>query len=274
MRHASAHAISPGLIRRNGGTVLLLALVIMSGVVISSVGLSSLILSSLQQSRIIDSASIAYYAAETGAEEVLFKMRRDPAIVPATQTVASPQALTNNATWTRTVTDREKVIYVGTVPRDSFTEIALYDPDAPTTAQNLELAEVTWTDACAGCSVLLGTLVGWTSGGPIVWDPNAATQRIPWDADGAEFSLDGNKLYRLRLSAKNAALENVQVKAYAGGLLADMPGRVKIDSQGTFAGVRQRLTVTLPRQPPLSGIFDFVVFSECSLVKSGVVSCP
>jgi hypothetical protein len=25
---------------------------------------------------------------------------------------------------------------------------------------------------------------------------------------------------------------------------------------------------------PLSGLFDFVVFSECSLVKAGIISCP
>ena len=41
-----------------------------------------------------------------------------------------------------------------------------------------------------------------------------------------------------------------------------------------LAGVEQKLLVTLPRQTPLSGVYDFVVFSECSIVKGGSISCP
>src|SRR5688572_19684164 len=65
------------------GTVLLMALIVMTGVVISSVGMGSLILSSLQRTRVIDNAGVAYYAAESGVEEALFLARRSTALPAA-----------------------------------------------------------------------------------------------------------------------------------------------------------------------------------------------
>lgn len=255
------------------GTVLLMALIVMTGVVISSVGMGSLILSSLQQTRVIDNAGVAYYAAESGVEEALFLARRSTALPAA---VGTPQTLPNNATWTRSVTGREAVIYAGTVPQDSLLEIALYDPDAPTTSQNIGSVVVDWDDACSGCTVLQASLVGWLSGGPIVWDPNASTTLYTWDADGVVIpTADPARLYRLRLGAKNADMQNVQVRALdGGGSPTTLPGRIRVDAVGSFGNVRQKLTVTLPRKVPLAGIFDFVVFSECSLVKGGPISCP
>ncbi|HTK04303.1 MAG TPA: hypothetical protein VL500_01870 [Candidatus Eisenbacteria bacterium] len=260
-----------------------MALVVMSGVVISSVGLGSLILSSLQQTRAIDSASVAYYAAESGVEEGLFTARHRDAgghladsqgVLPAS--VGTPVTLTNNATWKRTVTGRESIIYAGTIPQDSLIEIALYDPDAPTTSQDIGRVQIDWTDPCGGCTVLQTTLIGWQSGGPVVWDPNAVTALYTWNAGGASVTLaDPSRLYRLRLGAKKAAMQNVQVKAYNGaGAATTLPGRIRIDSEGSFANVKQKLTASLPRRIPLAGIFDFVVFSECSLVKGGAISCP
>jgi hypothetical protein len=259
---------------RDRGTVLLMALIVMSSVVISSVGLGSLILSSLQQTRVIDSAIVAYYAAETGAEDALFRSRRSGALPSS---VSSATALTNNATWKRSVADKESVIYAGTILEDSFTEIALFNPDTQASA-NVAKVEVTWTDACSGCTVLGATLIGWQPGG--VWDPlNAANVAIginQYVGGNAQLPVPApDKLYRVRLVARKGAIENVQIRAYdAGNAAVDLPGRVKVDSRGTFAGVEQKLLVTLPRQTPLSGVYDFVVFSECSIVKSGSISCP
>ncbi|HTM68420.1 MAG TPA: hypothetical protein VL426_03915 [Candidatus Binatia bacterium] len=260
-----------------------MALVVMSGVVISSVGLGSLILSSLQQTRAIDSASVAYFAAESGVEEALFTARhRDSgghlatgqAVLPAT--VSTAQTLTNNATWKRTVSGRESVIYAGTIPQDSFVEVALYDPDAQTTSQDIGRVQIDWADACGGCTVLQTSLVGWQSGGPVVWDPNATTALYPWNVSGASVTLaDPSRLYRLRLGAKKDAMQNVQIRAYNGaGGATTLPGRIRVDAEGSFGNVKQKLTATLPRRIPLAGIFDFVVFSECSLVKGGAISCP
>jgi hypothetical protein len=254
-----------------------MALIVMSSVVISAVGTSSLILSSLQQTRTLDSAIVAFYAAESAAEEAVFDSRRTGDLPDAE---GSPQPLTNTASWTRAVTDREDVIYAGTIPRDSFIEVALFDPDQETTATDIASVDVTWTDQCAGCTVLRTTMIGWRPGGPIAWDPldPAKVGIATFNHTGGTASVStgaDNKLYRLRLLARQGDLENVQVRAKDGSAQpTTLPGRVKIDAVGSYGGVEQRLTVTLPRQTPLSGVYDFVVFSECSLVKAGVASCP
>lgn len=256
------------------GTVLLMALIVMSSVVISSIGLGSLILSSLQQTRAIDSAVVAYYAAESGAEEALLLGRRTGAL-PSSVPSATP--LTNGATWKRTVTSRESVVYAGTVFQDSLTEFALYDTDTQTPT-GIATVKVSWTDQCAGCTVLGASLVGWLPGS--TWDPSNAANvdfaAATYTGGAATLSVPSpSKLYRLRLMAKNGAMDNVQVRGFdAGSVAVPLPGRIKIDARGDWGGVEQKLLVTLPRQTPLSGVYDFVLFSECSIVKGGAISCP
>ncbi len=259
---------------RQRGTVLLMALIIMSGVVISSMGVGSLIVSSLQQSRSLDNGITAYYAAESGVEDGLYAVRHQDTL-PASVTTA--RTLGNNATWTRTVTSSESVVYAGTISQDAVYEIALYDPEASTTSLNIGSLQVTWSDSCSGCSVVQTSLVGWKSGGPVLWDPNATVNLYTWSGSGVAIAVpDTTKLYRFRMTAKNADMQNVQIRALdTGGAPTNVPGRVRIDGLGTFNQNTQKLTATLPRGVPLSGIFDFVVFSECSLVKGGASgSCP
>jgi Tfp pilus assembly protein PilX len=256
------------------GTVLLMALIIMSGVVISSMGVGSLIVSSLQQSRSLDNGISAFYAAESGVEDGLYAVRHQDALPSV---VTTPRTLGNNATWTRAVTNSESVVYAGTISQDSSYEISLYNPDASTTPSNIDHLQITWTDSCSGCTVAQTSLVGWKSGGPVLWDPNAAVNLYTWSGSGVTVSIpDLTKLYRFRIAAKNASMQNVQIRAFDGsGVPTTVPGRVRIDAIGTFNQNSQKLTATLPRGVPLSGIFDFVVFSECSLVKgTSAGSCP
>ena len=256
--------------RRQSGTILLFALMIMASIVITATGLTAVILSSLQQSRAIDNSIIAYYAAESGVEEAVFDTRKNGAL-PTEET--TKQALSNGAAWTRAVQPSEPVVYAGTVPQDSLVEIALYNPDQPTTATSISQVTINWTDNCSGCSVVDMSLVSWKAGGDIVWDPNAAI--YSFTGGSATLPADAGKLYRLRLIARRAQIENLQIRVYdAGGAALDIPGRVRVDAVGYFGGVQQRLTATMPRQTPLSGIYDYVIFSECSLVKNSVATCP
>jgi len=256
------------------GTVLLLALVVMSSVVLSSMGLGSLIVSSLQQSRIMDSAIIAYYAAETGAEEALYMARRQ-SVMPTS--VVTAKTLGNAATWKRTVTGTEDVLYIGGLADNSFTEVTLFDPDTQASS-GVDHVNITWADKCSGCTILGASIVGWQPG--TVWDPLSAASvdftatRHPGGSASVTVPAP-TKLNRLRLRAIGGDLDDVRIRGYDGAnVLKPLPGRIKIDSRGTFVGVEQKLLISLPRNAPLSGAFDFVVFSECSIVKGGTISCP
>lgn len=56
--------------------------------------------------------------------------------------------------------------------------------------------------------------------------------------------------------------------------MKNLRGFTLIEMRGSYVGTRQRITVTLPQELPASGLFDHVVFSECSLVKGGPATCP
>lgn len=258
--------------RGAGGSVLLFALLVMGAVMIGSVGLGSLILNMLQQTKVVDQSTIAFYAAETGIEESLYNARKTGNL-PGSYT---DRTVTGGSTWSSVVSDTKEIIYA-TIPEDEFIEINLFDPGAPTIATSIASVEIDWSDSCGGCSVLRASMVSWIPGGPIAWVPNADTRTYDFASRPAVISTGPpNKLYKLRLRARNDILENVTVRAYdiASNPVA-LPGRVEIDVTGEFSDTRRRLLASMLRGAPLSGIFDFVLFSECSLVKGNrPISCP
>jgi len=262
----------PVVARRDDGTVLLFALLVMSAVMIGSVGVGSLILNMLQQTKTVDQSVIAFYAAETGIEESLYNARKTGKL-PNSYIARS---LTGGSVWSTVVTDTKEIIYA-VIPENEFIEVNLYDPEAATIATDIASVEIDWTDSCGGCSVLRASMVGWIPGGPIAWVPNADTRTYDFASRPAVITTGPpNKLYKLRLRARNATLEDVTIRAYdSGGGLEPLPGRVEIDVTGKFGDVNRRLQASMLHGAPLSGIFDFVLFSECSLVKGNrPISCP
>lgn len=267
----------------------MLALLVLSSIAIASSGLATLILSSLQQTRIIDASIVAYYAAESAAEEVVYRVRKTE-LAPdwaVQMTVDTPQVMNNGASWTRTVVGSEPIVYAE-IPRDAFIELALYDPDQEAFSLAMAIHKVTvdWNyNDCVPeddtCPKLVATLTQWEPSATSWSEDAAKTIRFATGVDGAppvEISLANPAyLHKLRLRAEDADLHDVRVQAYADDALTipvDLPGRVRIDTWGRFGQTQQHLTVRLPRRTPLSGLYDFALFSECSLVKGYPISCP
>lgn len=258
---------------RQQGSVLLFALLVMSSVVIGSIGLGSIILDMLQQTKISDDSIIAYYAAESGVEEALYNAR-ETGRIPPSFSQQEPRSLPNGAEWWGEVTGSMEVVYAD-VGRYGFVELNLFDPDAPTIATDIDHIEIVWENAG---SVMRASVASWFPDGQISWEEDAARLQ-PFELFGGSASLSlgsPSKLYKLRLRAKEDALGNVTVRAYdSSNNQVPIPGQVRIDMNGDFVNSERRLIAKMPRGAPLSRIFDYVVFSECSLVKGGrPISCP
>jgi hypothetical protein len=197
-----------------------------------------------------------------------------------------PQALGNGATWTRRVVSTERTINTN-IAQDAFLEVALYDPDneAASLTDKIASVEVRWTfeEDCSVtllCPGLTATVLEWAPGTASWSGRTSATRRFlgnPDDQTGtALVELDDpDNLHKLRLRAEYGELKNVEIQAYSSeGAPVPLPGRVRIDAWGQYGGTQQHLTVRLPRRTPLSGLYDFAVFSECSIVKGYPISCP
>lgn len=270
---------------------MLLALLVMSSVLIVGASLGTISVLNLKQARVIDDAVTAFGAAESGAEQSLYQIRR--AGTPSPTLTANPNdtssavfsgvPMGNGSNWKRTLSATETTIFTS-IPKEKSYEIVLWNPEAPSTPAGIESMTFSWDDDCGGTSGLEVLTTG--------WDPAAvggfnALVAFHGDSPALTFlrvtprvidnDFTAGKAYRVRLRAKTCNISNLAVSAYSAenaiGPQVPMPSRIAISSTGSYNTARQAVELKLPRLQPLSGAFDFVIFSQCSLLK-GVTSIP
>jgi hypothetical protein len=273
------------------GSVLLLALLVMSGVLIVGASLGTISVLNLRQARVIDDAVIAFAAAETGAEQTLYQLRRVGASSSALSgapdhddsTILSGVPMGNGSRWSRTLASTESTIFAS-IPEDRSYEVVLWDPETPADPAGVESLTFSWDDDCGGTSGLEVLATGWDPGAAGGFSPDVAFHGdspaltfLHLDPRVIDNDFQAGLAYRVRLRAKNCDVSNLAITAYsadnAGGSQVPIPSRLAVESVGTYGTARQALELRLPRLQPLSGAFDFVIFSQCSLLK-GVAGAP
>jgi len=263
----------------------------MSGVLIVGASLGTISVLNLRQARVIDDAVIAFSAAESGAEQSLYQIRRvgtSSATLAAnpnhnSSTIYSGVAMGNGSGWSRTLSATETTVFAS-IPKERSYEVTLWNPETPASPAGVESLTFAWDDACGGTSGLEVLATGWdpaAAGGfnPIVAfhgdSPALTFLRVTPRVVDNDFQ--AGKAYRVRLRAKTCDISNLAITAYssdnAGGTQVAIPSRMVVESVGTFGTARQAMELRLPRLQPLSGAFDFVIFSQCSLLK-GVTGAP
>lgn len=276
------------------GNVLLLALLVMAGIMTAALGISAIILNEIKQARNIDFSTVAYYAAESGVEQALYKLRKEDALLACPSGECDPSGfcsagdresclrsngdLSNQSSWTRTVTDKEWQIY-GTIKKDESLQVDLYDPEGGTAA-GVESIKIEWTPQCV--SPAASTIeVGYISWDPAVGWSVSSEQRFKYSALVSPVINNGftsTKSYRLRIKAIFCDISNLVVTAWgndnAEAPQKEIPARIVLNSIGEYGTLRQAIRMTMPRKSPMSGLYDYVLFSECSLVKGEEVTCP
>jgi hypothetical protein len=76
--------------------------------------------------------------------------------------------------------------------------------------------------------------------------------------------------YTVRLSLPLTSADptvTITLQAMSGANVVPIPSRLIIRSTGAAGKSRQQTRVTSPSRPPLSGLYDFVLFSEQEVVK-------
>ncbi|MDD4995438.1 MAG: hypothetical protein PHW53_03190 [Patescibacteria group bacterium] len=253
------------------GTVLLLALLLMASVVVAGVGMGQIIMSQIQQAILTDDSITAFYAAEAGLESSLFKLR---ALDMSAGSLPVAGTLDNGATWSITTQSSRADVTVSLADNQTY-QLDLFNPDNLAEAPGIESLRFTWTGA------------GQLEMAYISWFPSAAINTAVWPQQEYQvvtppLSLVGpavirnefsaNQAYRVRLRAVNGALSSLNItgwsmdNAVAGSQIA-MPSHISLSSTGRFARARQALSASIPRFAQLSGIFDFVLFSEEKISK-------
>jgi len=267
------------------GNVLLLSLLIMSGLVVGGVILGSVVVSQLKQSRQLDNAIVAYYAAESGAEYALLYWR-DTRCQDCTEPLQNENCLeqqTSGIGWMCTHNQTDNIVKANfSLTPMQVEQIPLYLPEDPATPAEVTSLRVNWQDKTSNAVEpwLEISLVGWPASGLVSYDDQKEIVRRVYKClrpDSSkpdcssitmtDFDVDYSYIVRLRALYEEAA--NVQVRFFNGTDDVDLENYIRsVDFTGVFQGTKQSLRVQFPLVTPAAAMFDFVLFSEESLYKS------
>ncbi|MBU2612940.1 hypothetical protein KJ925_00585 [Patescibacteria group bacterium] len=254
------------------GTILPLALIMTFTILLAGIGIGTVVLEGSQRAKDTDESVSAYYMADSGIERQLFEIRK------RSQTLAYVAALgsayPNAARWESTAgLEQTTQKAFSSIPSRTFEVLDLFDPDNLSAAAGIDEIRVTFS----GSGQLELGYAQWKSGASVLWpDDDAFALQIGFAPSMSLTGLDPTKAYRLRLRAVNGDVTSAVIQVYRGGVMQTFPGDITLGAEGTYGKASQKIVVTMPKLDVLSGLYSYVVFSECQLLKGlpGSPVCP
>ena len=242
-------------IRDREGYALLLAVVITSAVLSAASALAGIIIGEIRQTRQTSGAIAAYAAAEQSTERAIFLLRQSD--TPLDDLAGIPEG---------TTIERYNEPQHFSIPESDFVSLPIspISQDDVFTAPRIsgwEIAE------CPHTSWIEVTTITWQND-----EFNNLRQPYPLNEGGAAIAAtfpEGTPV-EMRIRALYCDINDLQIE--------NIPGRYRIVATGQQGDVRQAIETFITRKPPASGLFDFVLFSECEVIKGGgrerEPSCP
>ena len=260
------------------GDILPLALIMTSMVLLASVGIGTVVLEGLQRSKDTDQSVGAYYMADSGVERQLYEIRKNNQTYTYVNTLSANLATTPvNQSWKSVGalgTNATKVIPL--VDVTSFAVVDLFDPDQLTKPPMIDTVTIDWSKAttCGAFqqSTLEASYGSWNI--PLFGVPTWTDNYVVLSKDSSGHlvinSLNPNSDYRLRLRFYGCSAKDVTIKTNK----SSFPGDITLSAEGTYGEATQKIAVSMPKQDVLSGLFSYVVFSECTLYKGPTSGAP
>ncbi|MBI4434549.1 hypothetical protein HY635_01915 [Candidatus Uhrbacteria bacterium] len=254
---------------------MLLALIILGGLVATSFTVGTIVVTRLRGVKAIDDSVLASYAAESAVEDLLYAIRKRE---QRTGLDAS-ETLPNGATWTRTVEATTQELFLD-LAADGAQQLDLFNPSGDLTPINVHTLlltasapspdawlEVSWTP-------WLGTGTWSPLGGRALFSPEELQSRKTVDLTAPQFG-STPVAYRVRVRSFSGSVGRLHVTARdANDGTVAFPSRIRATVVGTMGSARYATRVELPSSFPLAPVFDYVLFSECDIVKGGAINCP
>ncbi len=233
---------------------------------------------------------VATYAAESGLEQGTY-LARNGGATPASLAGSQNLPLGNNAGWTRQAFSSNGGLELVGLPRNLTHAFDLYDPDNGTGGSGKRSVKIVFTNyrttehgtKCDGTE--------WIELGYVKYDPAGGTlgnfQKFRYNCPADENTiinsgLDPNSAYRFYIRFLDTPTPSVQLNRLSvtacsglnGTGTCDMPGRINIQTVGTYRKSSRVMNMDLPRSSPVSGVFDYAIFSECQIIKDPTNPSP
>jgi hypothetical protein len=252
------------------GNILPLALVIMTSILLAGLGLGIVVLDGLRRTADTDASMVAYYAADGGIERQLYDLRKLSYAVTTLGTLSG--SFSNGSSWQAATSGflqtTSKTFPV--VKQGDYQFVDLYNPDNVNVAAGIGRVDWSWVPG-SDCPAFTSPEVElsyaqWFTGGGVLPDSYTVVRGI---GSPKVQILDSTKGYRLRFRPKGCSTESLRVEVSATALYNPVafPGDITLGSTGSYNKSTQSIAVQSPRQEILSGVFSYVIFSECQLYK-------
>lgn len=273
------------------GSTLLLALIILSGLVATSLTVGTIVVTRLRGVKAIDDSVLASYAAESAVEDLLYAVRKGERCVVREAlgvireegciSLNASGTLWNTAAWTRTVAPPSNLRSFE-LAEDRVEQLDLFPPTGDLVDTGVRALLVTAL-APASDAWLEVTWVPWLrtgewapAGGRVLFGPSEIAGRVEKDVP-LSVSGGGDPIgYRVRMRAISGDVGTLEVRARkSDGTRVDAFGsRITANIVGTMGSAQYATRVEFPSFSLLAPVFDYVLFSECDIVKGGTISCP
>lgn len=259
------------IFRNKKGSVLIMSLIIMTGLLLVAMEFSVIVVSSIRQARNIDVSLIAFHAAESGAESALYQVRKKNLT-----TLDRETGTAGIASWDATMPDNfspeVSAVTRARLAKNEVLEFALYGADGGS-APAIQSMKVTWTaQSCpSGEPWIDFARAPWTAGPTFTWPTNPMQHFVKTPVTPGANEIITNAFTAdpsvVRIKALYCDLEGVSVTFYSApdAPLANqvpVPNYFSIRPVGSLADIKQAVKISLPRKAPLSGLYDYVLFSE------------
>jgi len=289
MKHAT-----PLSARRNGSwsmihvdrkaSTLLFALLVMSTILIATVSVGQIIFLEIQLVKANNETVVAAYAAESALEQGAWRVRNSSDTLAA---LTASKTFSNSSTYSRAASSTEGSLILRPLPMGLSKGFDFYDPDQSEGANYSGKRESVkiYVSACdsdhsdwieLGYQSVDTTL--WTLGTFIkkrYHCPDDFTGSVAngWTVYNNDPLADGITAYRLYVRYVQGTSAQLGLVTVTGCQLdnglgsCSLPGRVDISAVGSFRTAARKMDLTMPRVSPITGIFNYGVFSECQIIK-------
>jgi hypothetical protein len=224
------------------GVLLLLALVIMAIVLSAALVLGSVVVREIRLSAISDKGVNALYAAETAAEDAVYRMYKlgeDPSALPQSG------SLSGGASWERNSRRTDTQFIYDLVGRDETVVVDLYNSANTNQAANAQSVTISWTSGTTldvFVSEWDGTTLSSLSGLTCTSSPCVVNAPTP------------TRAYQLLLTAETTAMTDLTVSVFSSDGGAGSPVAVEIPvtvtATGVYQGAQQAVQLRLPVPAP------------------------
>ncbi len=255
------------------GSIMVITVMILAVMSVIVFSLSIIMNRQIDFTKNLDYSLLAYYGAESSLEQALFEARKLDIISLSKQGV-----LLNNVKWKRDIQTTKNGLFFKKVLKNKSVQVDLFDPDNLSCVNSTIGVNCNWDSLkleWQGGGTILLTITEWQASNFINFNIEKNTVKTvrllnvttPWIIN----SIKPQTNYRLKIKPLFNDIYNLKIHIYskddAEGIEIPIPNYLTIKALGEYKQNKQALKVTVPRNTPLSNLYDYVLFSQEDIKK-------